>query len=104
MVVNEGCFCVKYLLVVGALIGFLWVNNEVFRTYGEFCKYGSIVFMALQCIILIDLFYLAGIKLVKAYDKGETQYGCYLITLTVIVYVIAIALNVLGYVFFHGYW
>lgn len=70
MVVNEGCFCLKYLLVVGIVIGFLWVNDQVFYNFAEFSKYGSIVYMILQSIILIDLFYLAGIKLVKKYDQG----------------------------------
>lgn len=33
MVLNEGCFCFKYLLVVGAMIGFLWVNDQVFYNF-----------------------------------------------------------------------
>ena len=70
MVINEGCFCFKYLLVVGIVIGFLWVDNQVFTNFAEFSKYASIVYMVLQSIILIDLFYLAGIKLVKNYDTG----------------------------------
>lgn len=85
MVVNEGCFCFKYLLVIGALIGFLWVDDTVFNNFSEFSKYASILYMLLQSIILIDLFYLAGIKLVKRYDQGETQYACYLVVLSIIV-------------------
>lgn len=53
-----------------------------------------------KAIILIDLFYMTGIRMVKHYDKGETQYACYLIFLTVIVEAAAIAINVLGYVVF----
>lgn len=68
MIINEGCFCLKYLLVVGAMIGFLWVNDQIFYNFAEFCKWASILYMALQSIILIDLFYLAGIKLVRNYD------------------------------------
>lgn len=68
MVVNEGLFCVKYLLVSGLFIGFLWINNEVFESYSTVSSYVSILFMVLQSIILIDLFYLAGIKLVNHYD------------------------------------
>ena len=70
MVINEGCFFIKYLLVVGLMIGFLWVQDSVFENYSEVCKYFSIFYMFLQSIILIDLFYLAGIKLVKKYDAG----------------------------------
>ena len=68
MVVNEGLFCVKYILVSGLFIGFLWVNNSVFENYSNVSQYVSILFMVLQSIILIDLFYLAGIKLVNHYD------------------------------------
>lgn len=33
MVINEGCFFFKYLLVVGIVIGFLWVDNQVFTNF-----------------------------------------------------------------------
>lgn len=70
MIINEGCFFIKYVIVVGLMIGFLWVQDNVFDSYSEVCKYFSIFYMFLQSIILIDLFYLAGIKLVKRYDAG----------------------------------
>lgn len=54
----------------------------------------------IQAIILIDLFYMAGIKLVKHYDAGETQYACYLIFLTIIFEAAAVTVNILGYVTF----
>ena len=50
--------------------------------------------------MLIDLFYLAGIKLVARYDEGETGCAGVLIFLAVFFYVIAIGLNILGYVYF----
>jgi hypothetical protein len=40
--------------------------------------------MVLQSIILIDLFYLAGIKLVDHYDQGQTSYAGLLIFLTIV--------------------
>ena len=70
MIVNEMCFCFKYLAVVALFIGSLWINNSVFSSYSIACKYISILFMILQTIILIDLFYLAGIRMVKRYDNG----------------------------------
>ena len=33
-VINEGLFFIKYLLIVGMFIGFLFVNNTVFLGYG----------------------------------------------------------------------
>lgn len=70
MIFNEGCFFFKYILVVGLTIGFLWVKDDVFETFAHVCQYISILYMLIQTIILIDLFYLAGIKLVKRYDAG----------------------------------
>lgn len=77
MVLNEGLFCFKYMLVVGLFIGFLFIDNQVFVNFSIASQYISIAFMLLQvpiiliqCIIIIDLFYLAGIRLVKSYDDG----------------------------------
>lgn len=100
MVVNEGCFCLKYLLVVGLFIGSLWINNQVFADYSTAAKYISIFYMILQSIILIDLFYLAGIRLVKRYDDGESQFACYLVVLSILFLSLAVLMNILGYVFF----
>ena len=50
MVVNEGLFCMKYLLVVGLFIGFLWVKNDSFFDYAKASQYISIAYMAIQVI------------------------------------------------------
>ena len=47
-VTNEGLFFIKYLLVVGAFIGFLWVTNDMFLGYGQACKYIGLIFLVLQ--------------------------------------------------------
>ena len=52
LVVNQGLFFVKYLIVVAIFIGFLWVPNNVFLNYAEASKYISIVFMVLQVKII----------------------------------------------------
>ena len=33
MVINEGCFCIKYIITVGIVIGFLWVNDQIFYNF-----------------------------------------------------------------------
>lgn len=48
MVINEGLFCVKYVLVLGVFVGFLFVRNEAFIEYSSWSKYISIVFMIIQ--------------------------------------------------------
>ena len=100
MAVNEHCFCLKYVLVVGLFIGSLWISNQVFQDYSHAARYISIGFMILQVIILLDLFYLAGIKMVKNYDNGSAQYACYLVVLSLVAETAAVGMNVLGYIYF----
>ena len=47
-VINEGLFFIKYLIIVGIFIGFLFVNNTIFLSYGEACKGLGIVYMLIQ--------------------------------------------------------
>lgn len=93
--------------MTGIFIAFLWVQNTTFESYSNASKYISIAFTLIQVllllsqsIILIDLFYLAGIKLVNRYDEGETSYACLLIFLTILFEAAAIVINILGYVYF----
>lgn len=56
--------------------------------------------MIIQSIILIDLFYLWGIKLVRRYDEGSKWAAAIVITLTALAEASAVALNVYGYLLF----
>lgn len=53
MIMNEGLFCIKYLLVLGLFIGFLWINNQVFINFSDVSIYLSIIFMVIQVTILL---------------------------------------------------
>ena len=68
------------------------------RLYHLYAHPGT--YVVIKSIILIDLFYLAGIKLVKRYDAGETSYGALLIILTLICEAVAVGLNIYGYTLF----
>ena len=52
MIVNEGLFCFKYLLVTGLFIAFLWISDDTFLHYSQASKYLSIAFMILQVTML----------------------------------------------------
>jgi hypothetical protein len=54
----------------------------------------------IQSIILIDLMYLWGIKIVRRYDEGSKCAAALLIILTIAAEASAISLNVVGYVMF----
>lgn len=70
MIVNEGLFTVKYLLIVGLFILSLFLNSSVFVFYSQFARIVSLAYMLIQSVIVIDLFYIAGTKLVKRYNEG----------------------------------
>ena len=53
-VINEGLFFIKYLIIIGAFIGLLFVNNTVFLSFGEACKGLGVVYMLIQ--VIIELF------------------------------------------------
>lgn len=69
---------------MGVFIGLLFVDNSVFEDYATASKYISIVYMILQSIILIDIFYMFSIGMVKKYDEGNNCYGAYLIFFTIV--------------------
>lgn len=48
MCINEGFFCLKYLLVLGLFIALLFAPNESFLDYAEASKYISIGYMLIQ--------------------------------------------------------
>jgi hypothetical protein len=54
-VINEGLFFIKYLMVVGMIIGFLFVNNQVFLDYGLGCKIVGLFFLVLQVKVSANL-------------------------------------------------
>ena len=66
-----------YLSVMVVFLATLYVNNRVFLGYGELCRYIGLLFLVLQVpdiltqsIILIDLFYLWGIRWARGYDAS----------------------------------
>lgn len=52
MVVNEGLFCVKYIMVLAIFIAFLFVKTDTFEQYSIASKYISILFMIIQVVFL----------------------------------------------------
>ena len=98
MVINEGLFTVKYLFLIVLYIVMLFLGSSIFPIYEIVAKYASVLYMILQSIILIDLFYIFGKKLAKQYSQGSQAYGGLLITLTIIFQALSIFLNVLGYI------
>ena len=49
-VINEGLFFIKYVAIIAIFIGFLYVMNPAFMSYGEACKAVGIVYMLIQVL------------------------------------------------------
>ena len=54
MAINEGFFCLKYLIVLAIFIAFLFAPNQSFLDYAEASKVISIAFMVIQVSIALD--------------------------------------------------
>lgn len=67
-IINEGLFCVKYLFLVALFMGSLFLPSSILDIYASVSKITSIVYLTLQTIIIIDIFYLIAIKIVEKYD------------------------------------
>ncbi len=67
-VINEGLFCTKYMLLIAFFVGSLFLPQSILDIYASVAKISSILYLVVQAIILIDIFYLMGINLVKRYD------------------------------------
>lgn len=100
MVVNEGLFTVKFIVLAALFVGSLFVSSGFFEGYAQVARGLSLAYMLIQSIILIDIFYILGRSLVRRYEEGEEECGGILVGLSVLLYAGAIALNVLAYAWF----
>lgn len=101
LIFNEGLFFSKFVIVMGLFLGALRIGNEVFMVYGDVCEVVSYFFVAAQCIILIDLSYLWGIKWAKHYSQGSQRYAILLISFSIIMFIGCITLLVLSFTTHH---
>lgn len=69
--VNEGCWFLKILFILGIFILFFFVPKDFFEGYVTFAQIFSALFMIFQSIMLIDLFYMWGQGWAKQYDEGR---------------------------------
>ena len=76
-------FCIKYTVLIGLFVLSFFLPAPVLNIYAQISKISSILYLIIQTIILVDLFYLYAIKLVRMYDDGSTCSGGFLIGSTI---------------------
>jgi hypothetical protein len=72
--VNEGCWLIKAALIGGGWFLTLFLPNSFFELYVYFAEYGSFVFLLIQSLCLIDLFYIFAEYIAAKIDKGNNCY------------------------------
>ena len=99
-VINEGLFCIKFLVLLLVFVATFFLPTLVLNFYAEVARISSLVFLSIQAVILVDLFYLYAINLVRKYDDGSDYCAGLLVGLTVIAEASAFLLVVLAFVNF----
>lgn len=89
-VVNEACFLLKLLLVLGFTIAMMFVDNKYLKAYVEISVYVSFFFLVYQAVAIIDFSYIVNEKMVREYSRGNRCYGALLI----IVSLVLLSLNI----------
>lgn len=99
--INHSCFLLKFLLVLGASIGFFFIPNDHLRIYVYICMAVSFIFLLFQMVALIDFSYYFSQILVRRYHAGDKLYAVILIFCSIFF----LTLNILlYYVHFRNFW
>lgn len=99
---NEGLWVLKFLFVCAIFIVFMYVDYSFFDGYRDFARIFGALFLVIQSVMLIDIFYFWGERWKASYDDGATWMAYTLIITSVILYGLAITLIVLNFIWFNG--
>lgn len=103
----EGCWCFKFLVVAGMLIGSLWIKNEpFFYGYLHFSQWVSFFFLCFQAMLMLIVAYVINGNLIKNVnvENGEAMScsGIILISSTIILFVGNVTWITLQYYYFNN--
>lgn len=62
---HDGCWCLKFLFVIGVYIAVFWIPNEFYRGWAHFARIASGLYLVVQVILLIIVAYTINDKLVS---------------------------------------
>ncbi|KAL4493646.1 hypothetical protein ABPG72_004139 [Tetrahymena utriculariae] len=100
--INDGLWCFKITYIILVFILVFFIPNSFFEGYSQFAKYISILYMLFQSLVIIDLLYKWSQTWVKYYDQGNQSMRYVLVFTSLILYGLAISLNVLTFIWFKG--
>lgn len=90
---HDGCWILKFALVLVSLFLTLFIPNVFFEGYGYFAQVISTIYLLYQVVALVSFAYLANDRLVKKYEEGSNCWGILIIVLTVFIYAGALGLT-----------
>lgn len=99
-VINEGLFCVKFLVLLLIFVLTFFLPPPVLSLYAAVARVTSVLFLAIQAVILVDIFYLYAVSLVRKYDDGSDCCAGFLVGSTIIAEAAAFLLLVVAFISF----
>lgn len=93
---------VKILLLAGLLVGIFFIPNVAFIGYAYVALIGSLLFILIQLVLLVDFAHSWNESWVQKYEESDSK-NCWLgmlLTSSLVMYSISIVLTVLMYVYF----
>ena len=96
---HDGCWGTKFLIVFGAFVGSMWIDNSFFQGYMQFSRIISIVFLLIQAMLMLVVAYQLNEVLVGNYEHENTDgLGCSGIIVIIITALVTIG-NIVWLVF-----
>ena len=74
-VAHDGWFTLKFLFIFAAYIASFWIPYEFFQGWAEFCRVGSVLYLAVQSYFLLNFAYIYNDQLWAV--AGQADGGCY---------------------------
>ena len=74
-IINNDCWSLKILLVIGIYFAFFFVPNSFFSVYASISKYISLIFILYQVLVTISFAHIINLNLVDSMDEIEGRGG-----------------------------
>jgi len=91
---------VKILLLICALVAVFFIPNFIFIGYAYVALVGSVLFILLQLILLVDFAHSWNERWVANFNTDGNSWLALLLTATIVMYSVAVTLTVIMYIYF----
>lgn len=97
-----GLWCFKVTIVAAVFVLLFFVSNSILFVFVEITKYTSLIYLAFQSLVIIDLLYIWSQSWVKIFNEGNINMKYALIITSFILYALTLTLNILIFIWFKG--